>query len=150
MLGIAISKNKTSNNNHTYVFLYYTAKISNNSRNSNNSNGAFNNKLNITNAPEESSVTNRLYRYEFVDGELVNPKLLLELPGTPSPRHYGGAILIGPDNNLYIPIGDVDGHISQAQNTEDGGPPDGSGMLMATSVKHKILKMEVLLMEVVC
>lgn len=130
MLGIAISKNRTDINNHTYIFLYYTAKISNNSKNSNSSNRAFNSKLNITNAPEESSVTNLLYRYEFVNGELVNPKLLLELPGTPGPRHNGGAIIIGPDSNVYIPIGDVDGHISQAQNTEDGGPPDGSGGIL--------------------
>ena len=57
---------------------------------------------------------------------MVNPKLLLDLPATPGPRHNGGAIIIGPDNNLYVPIGDVDGHNSQAQNIEDGGPPDGT------------------------
>ena len=133
MLGIAISKNKTeSNNNHTYVFLYFTAKIGNNtSSSSDSSNGTSSNKLNNTDSQNgESFVANRLYRYEFVNGELVNPKLLLELPGTPGPRHNGGAIIIGPDNNLYIPIGDVDGHISQAQNTKDGGPPDGSGGIL--------------------
>lgn len=126
MLGIAISKNKNDNNNHTYVFLYFTAKKSNNS-----SNGTSNNKLNSTNALNgQSFVTNRLYRYEFVNGELVNPKLLLELPATPGPRHNGGAIIIGPDNNLYIPIGDVDGHNTQTQNAEDGGPPDGTGGIL--------------------
>src|SRR6266516_3108402 len=80
MLGIAISKNK-NDNDHTYVFLYFTAKIS-----SSSSNGTFN-KLNSTNADGQSFVANRLFRYEFVNGELVNPKLLLELHATPDPRH---------------------------------------------------------------
>lgn len=123
MLGIAISKNNNYND-HTYVFLYFTAKIS-----SSSSNGTFN-KLNSTNADGQSFVANRLFRYEFVNGELVNPKLLLELPATPGPRHNAGAIIIGPDNNLYVPIGDVDGHNSQAQNVQDGGPPDGTGGIL--------------------
>jgi glucose/arabinose dehydrogenase len=75
-------------------------------------------------------VANRLYRYEFANNSLINPKLLSDLPATPGPRHNGGAIIIGPDNNLYVPIGDVDGHNSQAQNIEDGGPPDGTGGIL--------------------
>ena len=27
----------------------------------------------------------------------------------PGPRHMGGVIAIGPDNNLYISVGDLDG-----------------------------------------
>ena len=117
MLGIAVSKNK--NENHTYVFLYFTEKGSDST-----------NPVNNANVDVQSLVANRLYRYEFVNGTLVNPKLLLDLPATPGPRHNGGAIIIGPDNNLYIPIGDLDGHNTQAQNVEDGGPPDGTGGIL--------------------
>jgi aldose sugar dehydrogenase len=122
MLGIAISKNKNSkDNNHTFVFLYFTEKINSMTNPM---------RANTTNASDQLLVANRLYRYEFANNSLVNPKLLLDLPATPGPRHNGGAIIIGPDNNLYIPIGDVDGHNSQAQNIEDGGPPDGTGGIL--------------------
>jgi len=120
MLGMAISKNK-NDNDHTYIFLYFTEKISNKSNL---------NTVNSTNAGGQSLVANRVYRYEFVNDSLVNPKLLLDLPATPGPRHNAGAITIGPDNNLYVPIGDVDGHNSQAQNVQDGGPPDGTGGIL--------------------
>lgn len=106
MLGIAVSKN---NSTSTYVFLYFTE---------------------VTNSTHEDSkgiVSNRIYRYELVDDKLVNPKLLLDLPATPGPRHNGGAIIIGNDSNLYVPIGDVDGHTTEVQNIAGGGPPDGTG-----------------------
>jgi glucose/arabinose dehydrogenase len=121
MLGIAIS-NKNEGG-HTYVFLYYTEKLP-----GSGDEGTKNNENIKTEG--HSDIANRVYRYEFVNGMLVNPKLLLDLPGTPGPRHNGGAIVIGPDNNLYIPIGDLDGHNTQAQNVEDGGPPDGTGGIL--------------------
>ena len=78
----------------------------------------------------------RLYRYNVAstaseDGEdnqiqLVNQTLLLNLPATPGPRYHGGPIAIGPDNNVYVVIGDLDHHQTQAQNFEDDPAPDGS------------------------
>lgn len=127
MLGIAISKNK-NDNDHTYVFLYFTEKMSN-SGDSGNS-GNISKTVNNAETNGQSLAANRLYRYEFVNGMLLNPKLLLDLPATPGPRHNAGAIIIGPDNNLYVPIGDVDGHNGQAQNVGDGGPPDGTGGIL--------------------
>jgi aldose sugar dehydrogenase len=91
MCGIAISKSIPG---HTYVFLYYTET------------GSVD-REDITGGNDP--IGNRLYRYELVNDKLVNPKLLLDLPATPGPRHNGGALVIGPDNNLYIPVGDVDG-----------------------------------------
>jgi aldose sugar dehydrogenase len=65
-----------------------------------------------------------------VNGKLVNPKLLLNLPAIPDPRHNGGAMIIGSNDSLYLPIGDVDGHKSQAQNVIDGEPADGIGCIL--------------------
>lgn len=119
MCGIAVSKNGL----HVYVFLYFTEI--------NGKDGADRKgKL-----PEG----NRLYRYELIDIQLVNPVLLLDLPAEPGPRHNGGAIEIGPGNNIYIPVGDVDDSFkpfytaTKTQNSEAGIDADGrSGILRVT------------------
>ena len=122
MCGIAILKQIPG---HTYVFLYYT-------------------EADLADAEDVSEgkdpVGNRLYRYELVNNKLVNPKLILDLPATPGPRHNGGAIVIGPDNNLYIPIGDVDGthkegeFETETQNYPDGAEPDGRGGILRVTL----------------
>jgi glucose/arabinose dehydrogenase len=38
--------------------------------------------------------------------------------------------MIGPDNNLYVSVGDLDGHITMAQNVKDGVGPDGSSAIL--------------------
>lgn len=112
MLGIAISKNQAGK---PFVFLYYSEA---------NSSGTV--------------LSNRLYRYELVDGRLVNPLLLLNLPAT-SPivghenNHNGGKVVIGPDKNVYVIVGDVGGRIGNVQNIIRGNSPDGtSGILRVT------------------
>src|SRR5688500_598349 len=67
---------------------------------------------------------NRLYKYDFIDGKLVNPKLLLDLPFLPGPSHNGGVLDLGPDNNLYLVVGDINreanlDYMTLAQNIED-------------------------------
>jgi glucose/arabinose dehydrogenase len=121
MCGIAVSQSDTG---ITYVFLYFTeAELADSE--------------DIIEAKDP--LGNRLYRYELVNNKLINPVLLLDLPAIPGPRHNGGAIMIGPDNNLYVPIGDVDGSYTggpgetKAQNYVDGVEPDGrSGILRIT------------------
>ena len=112
MLGIAISKNQQGK---TFVFLYYTEA---------NSSGIV--------------IGNRLYRYELIDNKLVNPLLLLNLPAN-SPivghedNHNGGKVVIGPDNNVYLVVGDVGGRMGNIQNIMRGSSPDGtSGILRIT------------------
>ncbi len=76
---------------------------------------------------------NCLYRYELLNNQLVNPKPLLSLPATPGPQHNGGRMLVGPDNDLYLVIGDLRRHRTKAQNFQNGTDPDGtSGILRIT------------------
>jgi aldose sugar dehydrogenase len=84
---------------------------------------------------------NRIYRYELVNNKLVNPKLLLDLPSIPGPSHNGGKLMVGPDNNLYFPIGDLKSSMqfprkdfqTKAQNYVDGIDVDGrAGILRIT------------------
>jgi aldose sugar dehydrogenase len=110
MLGIALTKNGPT----TYVFLYYTE----------------------AGGGVDNSTGNRLYRYELANNQLINPKLLLDLPAIPSNpnsvrfEHNGGKIVVGPDNNVYLVIGDVGGHMGQTENNANGPPPDGTGGIL--------------------
>jgi glucose/arabinose dehydrogenase len=117
MLGIAVSKNNQTGK--SYVFLYFTESES--ERKEERGGGG-----------EGEPIASRLYRYELTNNntKLVNPKLLLDLPAVPGPRHNAGNIMIGPDNNLYVSVGDLDGHITMAQNVKDGVGPDGSSAIL--------------------
>lgn len=119
MCGIAVSKDSST----TYVFIYYTEIDGNDG----------------DDKTGKQPIGNRVYRYELSGDVLTNPLLLMDLPASPGPRHNGGDIMIGPDNNLYVGIGDVDGSFkgsateTKAQNYEDGVDPDGrAGILRIT------------------
>jgi glucose/sorbosone dehydrogenase len=90
LLGIALDKNGNmtgtgTNKQTTYVFLYFIEPGENDADGSHN----------------------RLYRYQFLNNSLVNPKLLLDLPA--GFEHNGGPILIDHDNYIYTMIGELDG-----------------------------------------
>jgi aldose sugar dehydrogenase len=119
LCGIAVSKNGAT----TYVFIYYTQ---------------IDGKDGEDKAGKQP-IGNRVYRYELSGDALINPVLLMDLPANPGPRHNGGNIIIGPDNNLYVAIGDVDGSFkgptteTKTQNYNNGIDPDGrSGILRIT------------------
>jgi aldose sugar dehydrogenase len=100
MLGIAIlsKEEQQQENGTTYIFLYYTeADVE----------GSDICPTSRLCESELKQLSNHLYRYEFVNNKLVNPKLLMELPASPIPAHNGGKILIGPDKNVYFTIGDL-------------------------------------------
>jgi glucose/arabinose dehydrogenase len=112
MLGTAVSK---ENDTTTYVFLYFTES------------GGGADGDDTQGVPPAG---NRLYRYELQGNQLVNPLLLLDLPALPGPHYNGGPVLIGPDNNVYVIIGDVGGHTTMVQNFENSQEADGtSGIL---------------------
>ena len=127
LLGVAVSEikqeekedqNNTSTNDITHnVFLSYVSCESKNNC--------------------ENKVTK--YQLDNKNNALVNPKLLLSVPSFPDPAHVGGIITIGPDDNLYLTVGDFHNTIpkevykTQAQNFEDGEFPDGrAGILRIT------------------
>ena len=133
MLGIAVDSSLLENrsggwhNNSivtptipTYVFLYYTETQGQDGDD-------------ITKGKEP--LGNRLYRYELVNNKLVNPKLLVDLPATPGAIGIGGKVMIGPDSNVYVTIGDVgiDGHDTKAQNVQNGLDADGTSGILRIS-----------------
>ena len=149
LLGVAISKSDdrtgenfqnydkdSRNSNTTYVFLYYTE--------SSGKDG--NDDCPLINYCVEGTEPkgNRLYRYDLEENKLVNPKLLLDLPANPGSDHLGGALVIGPDGNVYLTTGD--GHScsyrscdkgiqdtvlnSQSANIENGEIPNGRGGIL--------------------
>jgi aldose sugar dehydrogenase len=85
--------------NSTYVFLYYTES----SGVDGNDDCPYINYCTEGANPKG----NRLYRYQLDHDKLVNPKLLLDLPANPGADHLGGAIVIGPDKNIYLISGDA-------------------------------------------
>jgi len=78
MLGITVDPNYSENN---YIYLYYTYN-------------------------ELLTTKNKLVRYQFSDGTLVEDKILIDgIPG--GPFHDGGRIQFGPDEKLYVTTGEA-------------------------------------------
>ena len=108
-----------SNLTKTYVFLYFTE-----SRTKDTSDVC-------EELLENEVIGNRLYRYELAPNgtKLINPKLLLSLPATFSAMHQGGKMLIGPDNSLYLIMGDTSRTATRAQNDKDGDNANGTSVI---------------------
>jgi aldose sugar dehydrogenase len=155
LLGMALAK---QNETTTYVFLYYTE--SGGGQDGDDADGVV-------------PAGNRLYRYELVENangnatsaKLINPKLLLDLPARPGPRYQAGPLLVSQNQinttnvdgiasgssgatttntTLYLMIGDLDHHETEAQNYEDGPPPDGTGGILAVDAEGNPLPNPVL------
>lgn len=71
-----------------------------------------------------TAARNRIYKYEWNHGSLVNGTLVLDLAGGPGPYHNGGKIKIGPDGYLYTVTGDTTDSWSPLDNEAEGNPPD--------------------------
>jgi len=124
LLGIAVSRNGGT----VHVFLYYTESKSGDGSDI---------CLTVFCAKPKEPIQNKLYRYELVDNKLINPKIIFAGPKSNIASHIGGALEIGPDNNLYLIIGDFHGYqngtFTLAQNYKNGTLPDGrAGILRFT------------------
>ena len=126
LLGIAISKNEnTSSQDNSSVYLYYTLCS----------------KDKITHSQD---CGNFIYKYQldFKSNKLIDPKLIVSLPGLPGPSHNGGKLLTDKQKNLFVTIGDLQttkfnqnmkGYDTKAQNIINGTFPDGrAGILRIT------------------
>lgn len=108
LLGIALHPDFASNH---LVFLYYTESTTDGG------------------AP----LGNRVYQYTWNSGTgtltLANATPILDLPANPGPNHDGGVIAFGPDEKLYVVIGDLnrDGRL---QNFPFGGAPDDTSVIL--------------------
>jgi aldose sugar dehydrogenase len=117
MLGINVAKHETDG--PTYAFLYFIESSKEKEHGAKTGGNAV------------------LYRYELKDNNLTNPKLLLDVSG---PRgvglksfHNGGKILIGPDQNIYLIVGEFSGRHTSTMNIRDRESADGnSGILRVT------------------
>jgi len=130
LLGIEVVMNE--NGTPPYVFLSYTERV-------------------VNDSTGEEEARNRLYRYEFNSDELINPRLLLDLPADPGPAHNGGVITVGPDDNIYLALGELlrsdyakDDFATKAQNYENGKAPDGRGGILRVTQDGEIVQPSIL------
>ena len=128
LLGIATSSGARSAQS---VFLYYTE--------SRNSDGTDVCPSSIYCDRGLHPLGNRLYKYELNGSKLINPKLLLDLPATPGPAHNGGVIEVGPDDNIYVVIGDDYWSSTLAQNDKNGTLPDGRAGILRITQDGKVV-----------
>ncbi len=134
MLGIAISEHAGG---PTYVYLYFTESPK-------KDDGVDYCPKIIYCEPGNDPLGNRLYRYELVSNKLVNPRLLLNLPATPGSDHNGGSLAIGPDNNLYVVVGDLSLNNSQISNVAEGVPPDGRAGIIRVTQDGQVVRPTIL------
>ena len=124
LLGIDVSKHADG---RTYAFVYYTES------------GGGTDDDDYTNGIK--STGNMLERYEYVGGKLINPLRLLDLPSNPGitnrSEHIGGKVAIGPDNNVYVGVGEMGGHRTLAQNDVNGSNADGTGGILTITQNGK-------------
>ncbi len=130
MLGIAVPQKLDSNNN---IFVYFTENLS---QNNTSSVEKISNKKD-TNSTREH-VSNRLYRYKLMNDRLVSPKLLIDIPAEIYGQenfgiHNGGKIRIGPDNNVYLIVGDIGGFATETQNVPNIIPLNATSVILRVS-----------------
>jgi aldose sugar dehydrogenase len=147
LLGIAVSNG--SSLGKSYVFLYYTEAKSETANGQKEDDNNEEDESGSADVNDGEPAGNRLYRYELSeDGtKLVNPKLLLDLPYLPGPAHNGGVIAIGPDDNVYIVVGNLLANADERfegfsldQNIQNGKPPDGRGGILRVTQDGQIVE----------
>lgn len=117
-----VSTNTASINNESIpkVFLYFTEK------------------LEKEDEVRQQFPRNKVLSYEWnkQNKSLVNSKLILDLPAEPGPYHQGGKLKIGPDENLYTIIGDLNTVMGKLQNHRNGTEPNNSSVILRVNPEN--------------
>jgi glucose/arabinose dehydrogenase len=125
MLGIAIQEN---NDDSEGVFLYYTESPSQNDT--------------YDQDPKQAA----LYKYEFQNDNMSNPELIFSLSANSTHNtgfHVGGEVIIGPDENVYLSVGDMDMRRTESQNHNEQ-PSDGTGVIYRITREGKAVESKLL------
>ena len=94
--------------------------------------------LSYVECESKEACKNKVVRYELdtANNKLIYPKNIFSVESFPDDSHIGGILKVGPDDNVYVTVGDFHGtkftpiYETQAQNFENGVSPDGrSGIL---------------------
>ena len=121
-----------NNDNITYVFLYLTEPTIR-SRVEVDEVGADNNNDNDDDNDDDNDystqIRNRVYKYQWNGKNLVDQKMILDLPAEPGPNHPGGKLVLGKDGYLYTVIGDLNNN-GKLQNFGDGPDPTDSSVIL--------------------
>jgi aldose sugar dehydrogenase len=121
MLGIAIAKDEKAVKPN-YIFVYFTESQAYDGYDANEG---------------KNPLGARLYRYDLqYNNTMSNPNLLLDLHVGYQQYgiHYGGKIVIGPDNNVYLVTGDFGNSVrTRAQNNNDENNTNGHNLPDGTS-----------------
>ena len=116
LLGIDIDKKQYSGFDFIYVYLSYVE------------------------CATKESCESKVVRYELdnENNKLIFPKEIFSVKSFPDDSHVGGIVKVGPDQNVYVTVGDFTctdcpPFETLAENFEDSIPPDGRAGIMRIS-----------------
>jgi len=119
LLGIALSDEQK--NGKRYAFIFFTLA----------------DEEDGDDAKGSPPLGHRVHRYDVVNGSLMNPLTLFNVPATRGGSHNGGFLTIGPDSNVYFSIGDIASSTTRSQNLENGTAADGTSSIMRLTFDGK-------------
>jgi glucose/arabinose dehydrogenase len=129
MLGINVARHEKGD--PTYVFLYF---------------------IELSGEKDHDAETGgkaRLYRYELKDDKLTNPILVIDVSGArgvgsigskSAGFENGGKILIGPDQNIYLVVGQFRDRHTATMNIKGRELPDGNSGILRVTLDGKPIK----------
>lgn len=116
LLGIDVDKKEYTGFNVVYVYLSYVE------------------------CESKESCENKVVRYELdnENNKLILPKEIVSVKSFPDDSHVGGVVKVGPDDNVYVTVGDFSctecaPFETQAQNFANGVPADGRAAILRVS-----------------